>query len=756
MDPLSITASVFALAGAVSAAVSRVQAALEAPKEVIALANDIADFEVVLGEVLTSGLSTSRWVEKKSSRGNDILALLRRAEEKLKRLHQILEEKLGGQDDSTGGQAAMAKQKKNKRSYAKVGIAWLKWRGEVEDLRRDLLGVKLSLVAVVGAATSVNVAEILLRLEEVEIMPKEKSESHRESLSCVSVADDGCNGKRESSTATPNEGTLVAEAASRSQATGRTEQAIVPSAAENMILRSVATDPSSIVRVSASRSGCPKWCSCVCHKPGRIKSPHLLNQILGAVSVGYTGLPFLSSPCNEKLCRPRKESSTRITYQFPAWFLARSISMAISSSTAGPELILRTLRILPSTSDVFRLAQNGDLNEVKALFSKGQASIYDVDINNWSILHKAFLVGQKEVCEFLLDAGADPHISADNNSSVVERAWHFDRTGTGSEGNLAIVHNQIFKRVDIEELAETQQYTIIHKIVLGLSHLDLAQQLEISTATIDQPDSRQRTALWWASARGDERAVRLLLAHGASIHLGSKSHHGVVHVAQTPGVVKALLEYGAEVGCRDEKGRTPLHACSYRGRDRGGNSDLLECLLEGGANVNARTYAGHTPLHYAAAYGLVELLPLLLVHGAHIESRRNDGFTPLMLAILSNEPRAAKVLLQNGADHTALDSHGRTIIHLCAMNGNVSTMKALVAAQLDGISPEQKDLNGLTARNHYDKRKVRLESADQLFDELIHSLQPLTNSSDEEVELEIFEDAVEGFMAEPPADVSKA
>src|SRR5437763_1553676 len=110
-------------------------------------------------------------------------------------------------------------------------------------------------------------------------------------------------------------------------------------------------------------------------------------------------------------------------------------------------------------------------------------------------------------------------------SSVVERAWYLDRTRPSTTENRAIINSRIFKAVDVEEFAESQQYTTLHKIVLGLSSLDLARQLEASTATIDDPDSRGRTALWWASAVGEEQMVRLLLAHGASIHLGSKPSH---------------------------------------------------------------------------------------------------------------------------------------------------------------------------------------------------------------------------------------
>lgn len=732
MDPLSITVSILTLAGAVSATVTHVQTLLDAPKEIIALSNDIADIEVVVQEVASclSENGASRWTETTQI---NVSKLLRRAEDKLQRLSSILNDKLLTCRNGNG----------RRRS---VKIAWLKHKSEVEQLRKDLNSVKLSLAAVIGAATSTDIAGILLRLEGISLVPR----SVPESSSVVVRQAHRLDGEAGEPEEPPASDSLSVDAPMS------TETSIVQRFADGTLLKYMSTDSENIVKIRASTSGCPRWCSCMCHKPSRLQSPRLLNQVLGAVSVGYRGVPFLSSPCNEKMCRPKTKSITNITYQFPAWFLANSISMIITSSTAGPALSLRTWRVLPSTSDVFRFAQSGDLDGIKKLFSKGQASIYDVDGCHWSILHKAFLVGQKEVCQFLLEAGADPYIAAENNTNVIERAWYFDRTNTGrlgSRGNLATVFDQIFKRADMEEFAESQQYTTIHKIVLGLSHLDLAQQLSISTATIDQPDTNGRTALWWAAARGDEVAVRVLLAHGASIYTGSKRSHGVIHVAQTPAVVDSLLEHGARIDSRDEKGRTPLHACCYRGQGRGGDSDLLRCLLKAGADVNARTNAGHTPLHFAAAYGLLEHLPDLLVWGADIESRRHDGFTSLMLAILSNEAQNVKFLLQNGADHTALDSSGRTILHMCALNGNLKTVQTLISAKLDGIDVEARDRHGLTAQHYYRDRRLRMEFMYPAFEYLLSSLRPPPLCDLEDLDGEVeedFEDAAENLEQMTP------
>lgn len=302
---------------------------------------------------------------------------------------------------------------------------------------------------------------------------------------------------------------------------------------------------------------------------------------------------------------------------------------------------------------------------------------------------------------------------------MVDRAWVTDRTSTGS---LSLARDHILRHIDIQELAETQQYSTLHKILLGLSKLDLESQLTESTVDIDAPDTLNRTPLWWASIRGDGNAVRSLLEHGASLDKRPGSYHGPLHVAKSPAIVKLLLDYGEHVDCRDEVGRTPLHCCAYRGGYRAGGVDLLKALLDCGADVHAQTHAGHTPLHYASMFGCVDYITLLLNRGAFIEARKQDGHTPLMDAIHCGWPRAVNLLLQNRADHTAVSAQGKTILHICASRGDISMFNVLAFARLPGIDVDAKDSHGLTALDYLYQRKDITEGLATAFEELIKSI----------------------------------
>jgi ankyrin repeat protein len=58
--------------------------------------------------------------------------------------------------------------------------------------------------------------------------------------------------------------------------------------------------------------------------------------------------------------------------------------------------------------------------------------------------------------------------------------------------------------------------------------------------------------------------------------------------------VELLLNKGANVNCRDKKGRTPLHICCEESVEVAAEP----LLAQSGIEVNAQDEAGNTPLHY--------------------------------------------------------------------------------------------------------------------------------------------------------------
>ena len=100
-------------------------------------------------------------------------------------------------------------------------------------------------------------------------------------------------------------------------------------------------------------------------------------------------------------------------------------------------------------------------------------------------------------------------------------------------------------------------------------------------------------------------------------------------------VARALLAMGAnaQLAARNALGVSPLHpACASR------SAGVVKLLLDHGADPNAVEGNGMTPLHTAAGAGDREIIAILLAAGADHSLRSNDGSTAADVARKFNQP----------------------------------------------------------------------------------------------------------------------
>ncbi|KAJ8067120.1 hypothetical protein OCU04_004495 [Sclerotinia nivalis] len=136
---------------------------------------------------------------------------------------------------------------------------------------------------------------------------------------------------------------------------------------------------------------CNPACPCRCHKQRRFRTPRFLDFFMGALSLGFSGLPLVS--CDNSACWSRNSMTTSATYFFPRWFLNRALFVAVANSME-PTVSLKVLRIVASKAwgyiGIHQSPENNSqaIMDTKRLFEEGLASPNDIDFDRKvSLLH---------------------------------------------------------------------------------------------------------------------------------------------------------------------------------------------------------------------------------------------------------------------------------------------------------------------------------------------------------------------------------
>jgi ankyrin repeat protein len=185
----------------------------------------------------------------------------------------------------------------------------------------------------------------------------------------------------------------------------------------------------------------------------------------------------------------------------------------------------------------------------------------------------------------------------------------------------------------------------------------------------------KETALYRAISYMNYPIAALLLAHGAEPNVAS-------HLGETPllcacgrgwgqaEMIHLLIAHGADIEARSAIGDTPLILSSVRKEKHG----IMKALLELGADAGAHNECGETPLHYASCWlegQHHELAKSLLEHGADVNATDRVGLTPLQWLLGSNSRDPlfmAKFLLENGADVNRVSRGGISPLHTACSN----------------------------------------------------------------------------------------
>ena len=145
--------------------------------------------------------------------------------------------------------------------------------------------------------------------------------------------------------------------------------------------------------------------------------------------------------------------------------------------------------------------------------------------------------------------------------------------------------------------------------------------------------------------------IKLLISSGADLEVearfpeGARAIHAVVSSENTS-ALRALIEAGAQVNCRDGDGLTAIMNTALASS----GVAMARQLFAAGADPSIRNLQGMSALHVAAGLGNTHVMEVILENMPSLLNAPDDrGFSPMGIAALKRKRRAVSCLLSAGA-----------------------------------------------------------------------------------------------------------
>lgn len=361
-------------------------------------------------------------------------------------------------------------------------------------------------------------------------------------------------------------------------------------------------------------------------------------------------------------------------------------------------------------------AINAENIETVTLLLKSHADVNAVDDRQATGLHLAALADKSgSITQLLLRRNAD--------TGLVDGIGLTPLFVAAFNGNDAVTR-QLLKHGAKHQASEPGGFTALHYAAMQANHTFMSRLLDTRGTDFEafyEPSIYNLPTQPFRDTVFKRRAliVRMLLEHGADIHVSSKGFTALQIAAITAQelIVNALLEKGASA-----QGVTVINAywglssetvdlLLERGADieaidiqrkktaltwnaEIGTPATVKVLLRHGASVHHQDLYGSSALHYAGANARIESVESLLESGSDPNLRDREGKTPLSRLASAgrfhlagrwwnptpaDRKKTAILLLDAGCDSSVKDVHGSVAAHYAAGNGHLGVLEAIGA-----------------------------------------------------------------------------
>ena len=192
--------------------------------------------------------------------------------------------------------------------------------------------------------------------------------------------------------------------------------------------------------------------------------------------------------------------------------------------------------------------------------------------------------------------------------------------------------------------------------------------------------------------RNNEPQVSELLRRGVDAKMTDDCGNSVLNyaiIASRPGIVKLLINAGADVNLEDSSTfKLPL-SYAVRLSDREDRFTIAKLLIDAGADVNK--WSLRTPLMESVSQEDVRLVELLVASGANVNFKDDDSISAYSIAAKLGHQRLKQILLEAGADPAVgVKSYqfewGEHAFFQAAADGRVDVLEAMLGRGLATVN----------------------------------------------------------------------
>jgi ankyrin repeat protein len=388
------------------------------------------------------------------------------------------------------------------------------------------------------------------------------------------------------------------------------------------------------------------------------------------------------------------------------------------------------------------VAKNGAV--VKALLAGG-ARVDQRDVHGVTPLAYAIGDGRVDAATALLAAGADPNAVDNSRQTPLFRAHDSASVllllGHGADATLADKDQLtpiqwaakwgdtvvLASLLEGNVRADTRASFLAPRPIVfscGRGDLEIVKLLVMKKASLDALYLDDPAPIVAAVQSGNVELVRWMAKKGVDVK-AFDVQEPLLAFADSPAMVKALVDLGAKNGLADSEGGVLLQAAEGRSaevieallaagargdtHDSFGATPLLlslrrtdkpksgktpfDVLLAAGLDPEATDERGHTAIMDAVGFAGVEAVKALIAAHAKLDVVDANGWTLMHYAAYRDEPELIELLAKAGVPIDAADFSGQTPLHVAAARGRAKSVTALAAA---GAKLDARDLTGAT------------------------------------------------------------